>query len=260
MKIQRLSAIKEYLIHNKSATLTTLCSQFDVSINTIRSDINALEKEGFLNKVYGGVVVNEEETDNEVQYYTPTSGTSEAVDAIGKAAAKLIEHNDIVYMCSGKTVHAVLKYIDPSINFTIITNSLLIINNLTTMTKDNVKVMTTGGEFQRQTLSFVGIDTLNFLKNINITKLFMSADGISLHNGITNVCPFESEIKRILLTKNCNAILLATHRKFNKFSTFTICPLSTMNTLITDKELSPDYEAYCRNHETQIVYTGHTNK
>lgn len=31
-----------------------------------------------------------------------------------------------------------------------------------------------------------------------------------------------------------------------------------MNTLITDEQLSAEYEAYCRNHETQIVYPLHT--
>lgn len=255
MKIQRIEAIKNYLQLNKSATLTTLCDEFDVSINTIRSDINTLEKEGYLKKVYGGVVLNNDsEEAHPIHHYDPTITNSETLDAIGKSAAEMIENNDIVYMCSGKTVHAMLKHINPSINFTIITNSSLVINTVTAMSSDNIRFMSTGGEYQKHTLSFVGINTLNFLKNININKIFMSSDGISLHNGITNVCPFESEIKRILLTKNCHSVLLATQKKFNRFSTFTICPLGDMNTIITDYALPEDYVTYCTHNDTRLIY------
>lgn len=257
MKLNRQYAIKDYLIEHNTATLTTLCTVFNVSINTIRSDISKLEKEGFLKKVYGGVVLNDNSPDsNQVKQYNPLSTTKvyEELDMIGKEAAKLIENNDIIYFCSGKTVHSVLNHINPDINFTIITNSLLIINSIMTIPNQNVKVLTTGGEFQKSTLSFVGIETLDFLKKINITKLIMSADGISIQNGITNICHFESEIKRILLSKNCKSILLANHNKFDKFSTFTILPLSSIDIVITNKEVSSDYNDFFIENDTKIIY------
>ena len=62
MKINRLRKIQELLEEQKSISINDLCKTFEVSKNTIRRDIAELEKNGIISKVYGGIVLQEQET------------------------------------------------------------------------------------------------------------------------------------------------------------------------------------------------------
>ena len=55
MKTNRIKEIEEYILSNESVSLDSLCDVFKISKNTIRRDINEIEKKGSIKKVYGGV-------------------------------------------------------------------------------------------------------------------------------------------------------------------------------------------------------------
>ena len=56
MRVKRLEAVEAYIRQVGSVSMQQLCQEFDVSINTIRRDIDALVQKGQVKKVYGGVV------------------------------------------------------------------------------------------------------------------------------------------------------------------------------------------------------------
>ena len=62
MKINRLRKIQELLEEQKSISINDLCKTFEVSKNTIRRDIAEMEKNGINRKVYGGIVLQEQES------------------------------------------------------------------------------------------------------------------------------------------------------------------------------------------------------
>ena len=54
MKNTRIQEMKRLFLSRKQVLNTELCDTFGVSIETVRRDLNLLEKEGFIQKVYGG--------------------------------------------------------------------------------------------------------------------------------------------------------------------------------------------------------------
>ena len=54
MKHDRLQVMKELMLKKREVTTAELCDTFGVSIETIRRDLNVLEREGVIRKVYGG--------------------------------------------------------------------------------------------------------------------------------------------------------------------------------------------------------------
>lgn len=83
MRIQRLEALEAYIKKEGSVSISQLCEEFQVSVNTVRRDIDALVQNGKIKKVYGGVValgqtedISTPTTPGTDGFYCPQSGIS----------------------------------------------------------------------------------------------------------------------------------------------------------------------------------------
>ena len=90
--IERRNKIKEILLEERSVKVNELAALFDVSEETIRRDLTALEKEGLVKKNYGGAVLVEDLIDA-MRTIPPVHQRKmhlfEEKDAIGKQARPL---------------------------------------------------------------------------------------------------------------------------------------------------------------------------
>jgi len=59
LAITRKNKIKEITIQKKSVTVSELSEVFNVTEETIRRDLQQLEEEGFLKRIYGGAYIDE---------------------------------------------------------------------------------------------------------------------------------------------------------------------------------------------------------
>ena len=98
MKINRIQKIRELLEDNHSISINTLCDTFNVSKYTIRRDINELEKTGFLKKVYGGIVLQEQEHNSPEPFSLRESRNVQAKKKIAHIAASQVQDGDIIYI------------------------------------------------------------------------------------------------------------------------------------------------------------------
>ena len=93
LKNVRLTKIKELLIDRQQVSVNTLCSLFNVTDVTIRSDLEQLEEEGFLKRVHGGAVLNET-VEEQRQYKDQIIGSEleydKNKDSIGRIAAEMV--------------------------------------------------------------------------------------------------------------------------------------------------------------------------
>ena len=97
MTAQRREELKKYMLEHKSASVLDMAQRFQVSGQTIRRDFEALEKEGFLLRSYGGAMVKDRKTD-----FVPNTVKSELfVDekkAICRRAVSQIYPNDCIFI------------------------------------------------------------------------------------------------------------------------------------------------------------------
>jgi endonuclease-8 len=85
-----------------------LCDALGVSDMTIRRDFRALERQGALQRTHGGAVAISRPTFN-YTYDERQRLQREAKDAIGAAAAALVEAGDTLFLGSGTTVLALAR-------------------------------------------------------------------------------------------------------------------------------------------------------
>ncbi|MYL29940.1 DeoR family transcriptional regulator [Halobacillus halophilus] len=238
MKVKRINQIEEYLEQKQEASLEELKDYFDVSLNTIRRDINELTKAGKIKKVYGGVVYNKN-TSTTTTYEVRNINRLAEKKRIGRYCCQYIEQHDIVYIDSGTTTHFILDELPSDIEFTLITNSLEVINKAVIF--PNVNVMIIGETYKRSTKSFTGITDEQTITKFNINKAFMSATAFSINNGASNSDLLENRIKKEVCDRANEVYLLIDSTKFGKSSLFTYCNLQGVNTIVTDSSVETSY-------------------
>src|SRR5699024_4421702 len=153
--------------------------------------------------------------------------------------SRFVKKNDIVFIDSGTTTHFLLDKIDKLLSFTLITNSLEVINKAIAF--PNITLLIVGYTYKQITNSFTGISDNHIIDKFNINKAFMSATAFSIEQGASNSNLSENEIKQIMCKKSNEVYLMVDSSKFGDVSLFTYCPFSKITKVITDNKLSEEY-------------------
>ncbi len=236
MKLKRLNSIVEYVKSYEMCTYEELCQHFDISMSTIRRDVDVLIDNGRIEKIHGGICISknyaEEMNNNSLIKYDNSK------DKIARLASTMIEDNDIIVLASGSTVAHMVKYLKDKKNITLITNNLVVLNEAMNC---GFNVVNIGGNLDRKAMSFVGTQTIKQLEGLNANKCFISCNGLTL-NGISNVVDLEADIKKAEMKISSKIILLIDHSKFDVMSLYNFASIDELDYLITDKKVSKEYE------------------
>jgi len=231
MRENRLSEMEEYIREKKTVTLEELCNQFNISINTVRRDIAEILQRTDIKKIYGGVAAPY----NKIPpAFSERSGVNlDAKKQIGYCAAQLVNDGDIIYVDSGTTTCHMIEFLSSKQNVTVITHSLDVINKAVLF--PNLTLICLSGTFNKKTFSFTGQSTLSDIADLNISKAFMAANGVTIQNGATQSTPIEFAIKKEVVSRSDSVYVMIENKKFGSVSLFTYCHANQIDAIITEK-------------------------
>lgn len=231
MRVKRIDEMISYIQEQRTVTVEQLCTYFDVSINTVRRDINEITKTGQFKKIYGGVTCDSE---NSLKPFTERHVKNlNAKQQIAQKAAELVSDGDIIFIDSGTTTYHMIEFLKNKQDITILTHNLEAITRAANY--PNLHVVSLPGDLNHKTLSFTGINTANYLSAYNISKSFIATTGLSAERGITNSSPQEYEIKIMAISRSQENYVLADYSKFNNVSLLTFNSFEHIKAIITDK-------------------------
>ena len=251
MQEKRLNDILRYVAEHEMCTHEELCRFCDVSLSTVKRDVQTLADRGLLTRIRGGAKAPEDNIAD-----LPRMVSREALryqsnlDKIAKQAAQLVSDNEIVFLGSGVTVAHMIKHLRGYRNLTVITNSIYVMQEAF---QYDINVLMIGGILNRNTMSYIGIQSINQLKDLNANTAFMSCNGIALTRGITNSSEMEADIKKIAIQVSGKSILLADSEKFNKISLYTFAQMGDFSSLITDRPIDEPMAKEINDTGTEIV-------
>ena len=218
------------------------------SISTLRRDIDALCQKGMVNKIRGGISLNEEpDVRGNFQYEHRMKLNFREKEAIGKAAQEFILDGDILVLLYGTTTVHVARQIDPDKNVTLITNGIDIVYEC--RNKPNLRVIVLGGIIDYSNNCIEGPTVTKMLREFNPHKIILGAGGITEEKGITNYeflnATYVSEIAEVCEHR----IIVADHSKFGKNVLTNVMPFSHVNLFITDDKVPEAYiSRFEKNH------------
>ncbi|MCR2808053.1 DeoR/GlpR family DNA-binding transcription regulator [Paenibacillus soyae] len=208
-----------------------LAQLLNVSTETIRRDLDRLEKEGKLRKVYGGAVKLRMEL-VEPPFLKRAQMMREEKAAIGKLAASLVREGETILLDNGTSTLEILVHLKDRTDVTVMTHSLPILNQAMEMFKG--KIFFIGGEMNTTYQAATGPLTDQLLDQFKVNKAFISCGGISLADGITDYHLTEAAISRKMMQRAEETILLADHSKFGLSTFARVARLEEVSMLLTD--------------------------
>ena len=117
MNEQRKEFILDQLRLNRKVKASSIVKKFNVSMETVRRDLEELEKQGLLRKVYGGATVGRI-YETEKPYGDRQIIRAKEKQAIAKATVDLLEDDDTLFLDGGTTLLEIAKEILAKLNNT----------------------------------------------------------------------------------------------------------------------------------------------
>lgn len=230
---QRL-IVDKVMLHRKVES-DHLSKELNVSEDTIRRDLNELDEKGFLTKVHGGAVSSIQK----LYHYNENAVFNRGKKKIiASKAIPLFEEGMVAIISGGTTNLVFVSNIPKNLRATIYTFSLEIALQLTD--HPNIETIFIGGKIQKKSMVTIGVDVFQILSKIHADVCFVGASGITLDRGITDEGYEIALIKKAMIDSSDKVISLITSNKLNIKHNYTVCPLSDIDVMVTDLDVT-DY-------------------
>lgn len=252
LTIERHQFILNLLNKNGRVTTDELCEQLGVSPATIRNDLNKLEAEKLLHKIYGGALpidANIMSTNAKPAVYNFHNRShihSNEKNAISKLALEQIQEGQCIILDASSTCVSLANKLSCFSRLTVVTNGVYTMLALKEI--PNITVMLIGGIVTKNSGSTEGLLGADLLNNINADIAFVSAHGFSLNQGLTDFNVYEVALKEKMLTRSKHTIALLDYSKLDNISTTSFAGSRDVDMIITDSKAdSSMIEKYQKN-------------
>lgn len=232
---KRQELIAEYILKKSSAQVQDLVEMFNVSTMTIHRDLDELERQGILRKVRGGATAQPSSLfESNIRYRLGSA--SEDKLAIARYALQYIEPGQAVMMDDSTTTLALARQITEVIPLTVITNSLMIMNELTRIR--GINLISLGGEFTPRYNAFTGLICEQAINSLRANLLFMStsavSDSIAFHQDANIV-----KVKRAMMNSAAQRILMIDSSKLHQTALLHLATIDQFDMVIVDAHIDP---------------------
>lgn len=233
---QRHTFILNKLRKEGELRVIDISNELNVSMVTIRKDLEYLESKKLLYKTHGRICASNPYTqDKHVEEKEFISADEKK--SIALKAAELIEPKDAVIFASGTTILQLAQVVEPIDRLTVLTSALNVAMAL--LKKDNIEVIQLGGIIRKTSTSVTGPFAEHILQQYSGSKLFLGVDGIDLEYGCTTSNILEAHVNQHMIKAAQKTIILTDSSKFGKRGFGKICDFSDVDQIITDSNINP---------------------
>ena len=248
--LERQKKILEILDAEGSVQVSKLSTVLDVTEETVRRDLEKLEKQEYLTRTHGGAIPIDE-SGYELSLEKRKHTNSETKEKLALEAVKHIVSGDTIFLDASTTTFFMAKELKKMKNVTVITNSIRIIDELAGC--ENIKLISVGGKVSTNQ-SFVGTISEDIIKEYFFaSKVFFSSKGVTEDVGILESNEFECGIKQKMIENSSKRFYLCDKSKIGRVGFVKLCGFDKINTIITDAELELSFKAKLDELKVDII-------
>lgn len=251
LAIERRREILARMRIDGKVIVSELARDFEVTEETIRRDLDRLDKEGLLSKTYGGAVAKQTST-LDLPYNVRESVNVEQKQMIAEKIARLIQDRERIMLDSSSTALYVLRKLKDKKNLTIITNSVKVLIELAE--KSDWTVLSTGGVLKQNALSLTGSSAEKMIHSYHVDTAICSCKGLDMQLGVMDSNEQDCLIKQAMLASAERRILALDSEKFDKKSFVKVCGLQNLDLLVTDQAPSSAWRRFCAERDIDLLY------
>ncbi|USG64228.1 DeoR/GlpR family DNA-binding transcription regulator [Brevibacillus ruminantium] len=239
---ERKQVIMDELLRNGKIQVINLAKQLVVTPETIRRDLDDLEQQRLLKRVYGGAIPYSY-AKREPHFEKKQAIQQEAKALIGGIAARLLCDGDTIVLDVGTTTLEMARAIKGISQLTIVTNSLpaaSLLNDLLEAKVFDGQVIMLGGVTHPAQKSVAGTFTCEQLSRFRFDKAFLSCGGIAL-DGFTDYDMEETLCSAMMAKRAEQVYMLADETKLGQTQFFRICGWEEVTAVICDQPMPDEW-------------------
>ena len=218
-----------------SVSVERLAQEFDVSNESIRRDLVAMERDGRLRRVHGGAVSLPAEQD--ASYGARSAVRLQEKRAIALAALALIKSGQTLFLDGGTTTAALAEELKSVPELNILTNSLQVATSMaSTQQRMGSRVFLLGGAIVHEPPETGGASTINDIYRFKADMALLSPFGVDVDGAATNFFEHTAEIARAMVANSASVALIADHSKIGVTSRVRFCELDRVSAIVTDRK------------------------
>ena len=243
LREERHRYILNRLTQDHRVHLTNLSKDLDVSTDTIRRDLEELDRVGLLKKVHGGAVpksgipatiVNRSEANNDEKNH------------LASKAITLFKPGDLILIDGGTTNIALARQLPKDTPFTVFTNSFPTVNAL--LDHSLVDLVFLGGGVSKTAQTTVGIAVFQALQNIRVDWLVLGVSHVHPQRGLTTSNREEALLKKQMIDQARKVVILVDNHKLNTAETYNVASLQKVDVVVVETDqaysIQKDWPSY----------------
>lgn len=248
--VERQKKIIESLKNDGSVLVSKLSLELGVTEETVRRDLEKLEKQEALVRTHGGAIPVDE-SNHEMSLEKRKHLNANAKERLAKEAVKHILPGDTVFLDASTTTFYMARELKNLKDITIVTNSIRVISELAGHT--NLKVIGVGGLVSNNQ-SFVGTLANNYInENCYANKVFFSSRGVTAKGDILDSNEQEWAVKQSMINNSDKKFYLCDKSKIGRIGFAKLAEFSDIDYFISEKGLSEEIYNLLEETEVKVI-------
>lgn len=232
---ERQQAAAQLVMARGRVSVTELAEEFAVTTETVRRDLNALERMRLVRRVHGGAVPAASLSAMESGLDERDLTRSREKERIGLAAKQLLPGDGgTVAIDAGSTTARLVGFLAPELRLTAFTHGVPIAAMLAALPAIELHLLP--GRVRARTQAAVGSVTTEALERLRVDVVFLGTNGMSAEHGFSTPDPEEAAVKRALVRAARKVVVLADSSKFGQDTTVSFAALEDVDVLVTDAQ------------------------
>lgn len=230
----RLNQILTLIAAQGSVGVPELADEFDVSLATVRRDLEVLEGQRLVSRTRGGATTHAAFNDLPLSFKTAQDLPEK--QRIARRALDFLDGARVIGLTGGTTTTEFARLLLEREGLTVVTNALNVATDL--LSNPRLRVFAAGGEVRASSQEAVGPSAEAFLSEYNLDVAFVGVDGVDARAGCTNFDPVGARVNTVLLERAQRTVVLADASKVGRIALARVCSMSRVDVLITDERLT----------------------
>lgn len=211
-------------------------ARLNVAIETVRRDLDLLQKSGVVRRVHGGAIAVDR-SPHETNLRERRLTNIDAKRRIASVAASQIPKEGAIFVDGGTTTEMLAEHLVDRPNLLVITNSIPL-GNLVAESSTPVHLLS--GRLRSTTLSALGSRTLADIETFKTQIVFLGANGISVKAGVTTSDPEEAAVKQAMMRNSQESVVLVDSTKVDAIFPSVFSDGKDLDRIITDIDASQE--------------------
>lgn len=233
---ERYQRIRALLATLQRVTTDRIVTELNVSRETVRRDLVALEALGELKRIHGGAITVEDEAPIAERAHINVKFKRD----LARAAVSLLSHGQTIFIDAGTTTEILAQELARLGGLTVITNSFNVALQLRGSAPGSLhnEVIILGGSLGDRSPATVGATTVAEIGRYRADLALLSPVGVDAQHGASNYDHRESEVARAMTEHAERVVILADYSKLGVQSRISYCPAERIDVLVTNQRAS----------------------